>query len=389
MAPNRQKLIDLVGTVYEAAGDANFWESFLGKLAQTAAADSAALVMHQFGHEVHTVSAGWMVDPEATRLYQEHYGSLDVWAIRGRSKPAGTVCTSESLCLHEEFVKTGFYNDFMARYGIAHGMFGLVENTPTRWASLSLFRSSRAKEFQHFDLEIINFLIPHIQKAFKLHFQLSELEARTSCLEGALDLLSTGIIFVGEYGQVLLMNSTAEKSVRRNDGLSVVYGKLRALRHEESECLQSMIGRAIRTGCGRGLSAGGTLFVSRANGRPLSITVAPLRHVNIGLGQHSSAVLFVSNPDENVELPVDLLRRCYGLTAAKARLTMVLLEGRSIKEAADLCNVTHNTAKSQLKSIFLKTEVQRQGELVRLFLKQSPVNGAAFASTGNREDGVS
>ena len=389
MAPNRQKLIDLVGTVYEAAGDATFWESFLGKLAQTAVADSAALVMHHFGNEVHTVSAGWMVDPEATRLYQEHYGSLDVWAIRGRSKPVGTVCTSESLCLHEEFVKTGFYNDFMARYGIVHGMFGLVENSSTRWASLSLFRSSRAKEFRHFDLEIIHLLIPHIQRAFKLHFQLSQLEARTTSLEGALDMLSTGIIFVGAYGQVLLMNSTAERLVRRNDGLSVVYGKLRALRHEESECLQSMIAGAIRTGCGKGLGAGGTLFVSRATGRPLSITVAPLRHLNNGLGQDPSAVLFVSNSDENVELPVDLLRRCYGLTAAEARLTMVLVGGCSIKEAADLCNVTHNTAKSQLKSILMKTEVRRQGELVRLLLKQSPVNGEAFASTGKREYEVS
>jgi DNA-binding CsgD family transcriptional regulator len=386
MAPNRQKLIDLVGTVYEAAGDATFWESFLGKLAQTAVADSAALVMHHFGHEVHTVSAGWMVDPEATRLYQEHYGSLDVWAIRGRSKPVGTVCASESLCLHEEFVKTGFYNDFMARYGIVHGMFGLVENSSTRWASLSLFRSSRAKEFRPSDLEIIDLLIPHIRRAFKLHFQLSELEARTTSIERALDMLSAGIIFVGVYGQVVLMNSTAERLVRREDGLSVVQGKLRALRHGESERLQAMIAGAIRTSAGKGLSAGGTLFISRATRRPLSITVAPLRHLHVGLGQRPCAVLFLSNPDENVELPIDLLRRCYGLTAAEARLTMVLLEGRSLKEATDSCNVTRNTAKSQLKSIFLKTEVQRQSELVRLLLKQSPVSGEA--SCGSRETGA-
>ena len=87
-----------------------------------------------------------------------------------------------------------------------------------------------------------------------------------------------------------------------------------------------------------------------------------------GLSQRPAAVLFVSDPDQNVELPVDLLRRCYRLTPAEARLAVALLEGHSLKEAADSGRVTHNTAKSQLKSIFLKTDVKRQSELIRLLL---------------------
>lgn len=53
------------------------------------------------------------------------------------------------------------------------------------------------------------------------------------------------------------------------------------------------------------------------------------------------------------------------------RLLQLEVEGRSLKEAADLCGVTHNTAKSQLKSVFWKTEVKRQGELIRLLLNTS------------------
>jgi DNA-binding CsgD family transcriptional regulator len=48
-----------------------------------------------------------------------------------------------------------------------------------------------------------------------------------------------------------------------------------------------------------------------------------------------------------------------------------LLEGRSLKEAADLSGVAHNTAKSRLKSIFLKTQVQRQSELIKPLLAGS------------------
>lgn len=52
---------------------------------------------------------------------------------------------------------------------------------------------------------------------------------------------------------------------------------------------------------------------------------------------------------------------------------MVLLEGHSLKEAADSSGVTYNTIKSQLKIIFLKTNVQRQGELIRLLLNTAGV----------------
>jgi DNA-binding CsgD family transcriptional regulator len=57
---------------------------------------------------------------------------------------------------------------------------------------------------------------------------------------------------------------------------------------------------------------------------------------------------------------------------AGMRLTRTLLEGRSVKEMAELCRVTQNTAKCQLKSIFAKTQVQRQAELVRLLLNHTP-----------------
>jgi DNA-binding CsgD family transcriptional regulator len=52
---------------------------------------------------------------------------------------------------------------------------------------------------------------------------------------------------------------------------------------------------------------------------------------------------------------------------------MVLLEGHSLKGAAELCGVTLNTAKSQLKGVFAKTQVQRQAELIRVLLNTGVV----------------
>lgn len=146
MLPSKQVLTNLIGSVYDAAAEPTLWAPFLEQLAKTSRADSAALVMHQFGTE-HTVSASWKLDPDGTRLYQQHYGSVDVWTMKAQSKPAGYVCTSDSLCPLEELATTEFYNDFLSRYDIAHGMFGLLEHNETSVASISLYRGLLSGEF--------------------------------------------------------------------------------------------------------------------------------------------------------------------------------------------------------------------------------------------------
>ena len=381
MLPSKRALTELIGSVYDAAGDPAQWETFLGRLAQVSRADSAALLMHNVGRERYTVSASWKLDPEASRSYQEYYSSIDVWAIRGRPKPAGYLCTSESLCRPQELASTEIYNDFLIRYGIVHGMFGVIENNASRWASLSLYRDLSSNEFQVSDLDTVNLLIPHIQRAFRLHFQLSESAARAEEVETALNLLSTGVIFVAPQGEIVQMNSRADDLLRGKDGLLLMKGKLSASSPEESRHLQAVIKGATRTSNGDGLSAGGTLLVSRMDKRPLAVTVAPLRNTKLRLTQRAAAILFISDPDRNPELPIDLLRRCYGLTQAEARLAMILLEGQSLKEAADISGVTHNTAKSQLKSIFWKTQVKRQGELIRLFLNTAGIDHPRIESS--------
>jgi DNA-binding CsgD family transcriptional regulator len=252
-------------------------------------------------------------------------------------------------------------------------MFGLVETKGSRLASVSIYRNSASKQFEATDLDILRFLLPHMRRAFKLHFQFSESKARAEGTEIALNMLKNGVIFIGDKGQVVLVNRCADALLRRKDGIHLENGKLTAKRHLESAALQSMIAAATQTGNGKSLSAGGAILINRENGRPLSITVAPLPNTTMALEKRPAAVLFISDPDQNSELPVGLLQRCYGLTAAEARLAILLVEGRALNEAADFCGVTRNTAKTQLKNVFAKTQVQRQGELIRLLLRSFPL----------------
>ena len=58
----------------------------------------------------------------------------------------------------------------------------------------------------------------------------------------------------------------------------------------------------------------------------------------------------------------------HGITRAEARLASMLADGMSMEEAAEALLVSIQTVRSQLKSVFAKTGVTRQAELVALLL---------------------
>ena len=63
-----------------------------------------------------------------------------------------------------------------------------------------------------------------------------------------------------------------------------------------------------------------------------------------------------------------MLSDVYGLTPAEAELAELLVQGRTLEQAAKIRHVTLNTTRSQLKQVFAKTETSRQGELLKLML---------------------
>jgi DNA-binding CsgD family transcriptional regulator len=370
MLPGNEALSKLLSSLYDAATDPTLWNPFLKQLAHDTRATSAALVMHDFDHALCTVSSSWELNPEADCLYQEYYHAVDVWAQRGLAKPAGYVCSSESLCLLPEIRTTEIYNDFMARFGIEHGMFSVIENTPSRFASASLYRNQSSPEFETSGLETLRFLAPHLQRAFKLHLQFSELGSRSTGFETALDMISTGVILFAASAKIASMNRSASALIGERDGLFATHDGLKAEREAESALLTNAIQRAALSSQGNG-GAGGTVFVSRRTRCPLQILISPIRNSAVNRLGAITAIAFVIDPSRRQRPAQDILRTLFGLTPAESRVALLLGDGHAPREIAGMIGVTDNTVRSQIKSIFSKTGVKRQGELIRLLVSNT------------------
>jgi len=166
-------------------------------------------------------------------------------------------------------------------------------------------------------------------------------------LEIALDVFPMGIVFLEPKGKVVFMNRSAAALVAERDGLIASRAGLRAKVQAESDLLAKAILDACSTSVSKGLSAGGTVFVSRRARPPLQIEVSPIRNSAIQASQRISAVGFVSDPLQRRGPPQELLRALYGVTPAECRVAVLLADGHAPRKIATIVGVTDNAVRSQ------------------------------------------
>lgn len=65
----------------------------------------------------------------------------------------------------------------------------------------------------------------------------------------------------------------------------------------------------------------------------------------------------------------ELLQNTHGLTPAEGRVAVLLLEGRSAREAADFLGVSYHTVRTQIREIYAKLGVDSRARLVKLMLE--------------------
>lgn len=101
-----------------------------------------------------------------------------------------------------------------------------------------------------------------------------------------------------------------------------------------------------------------------------ALSVLVRRH-NTGPGEtprkDAVALYFGSKPPEKL-VSTDSLKTLFGLSKAEVRLAMGLVQGIPLEDIADNHNVSKNTVRVQLQSLYRKTGTSRQHELVTRLL---------------------
>ena len=369
MLPREGKLADLLGLLYEGTTDDNAWNPFLREVAIAVGGESAAFMLGKPDLDLHLVSHHWGQDPEGVRLYTEHYGKVDVWAARALQIPTTEwLGPSEALCPFDELARTEFFNDFLLRFEAVHGLFGAVQDLGGVFSNLSIFRSRKRGPFEQRAVNLLRFLSPHIARAYRIHFQLADLKAYSLSLQTALDSSPTGILLLDRNCRVVTMNLAARATIDRNDGLLVRHGRLQTDGAKEFAILENLLSNAGPK-CGKRLGLAGSMVVHRKNHTALHVRVTPAGKLPLAQENPVTAIVFVNDPAQRTRPSREVLNSLFGLTPAESRVALLLTDGHSTREIAEMIGIKSSTLKSQLSSIYRKTSTSRQSELMRLMMQ--------------------
>jgi DNA-binding CsgD family transcriptional regulator len=369
----------LVGLAYQAALQPGEWENFLCALAEQT--DSAVAGIHwtdkSNGSPVFVADTG--LRGEGKKEYSEHFAkTCPRFQAAFRLRP-GAVFVDYDVISEREMNRHELYEDFLPRQGLRYVAGIVAINDETQHCGFGAQRSRRQGHFEGADLDLVRQVAPHVVRAVQMQKHLQTLSTATDSLTAALDGLRLGVIFVDAVGRPVVMNRAAEAILAEGDGLTSARRQLVAATASATAALGRAINAAAATSAGEGLEPGRAMTLPRPSGeRALEVIVSPVPRNDERIGVADvAAALIVSDPNSAPNLPLETLRRLYGLTPAEANVAAALAQGHSLREYAEQTGRRVQTVRKTTKKVFAKTETTRQAELVARLLK----GPAGFASS--------
>jgi DNA-binding CsgD family transcriptional regulator len=278
------------------------------------------------------------------------------------------VHTDEDWMPKEDLIRTEYYNDYLKPIDAHSTLWIRLEARDRDAATINIGGSIRRGRFDPKDLDIARAYQPHLIRAFKLGQKIGADRRRRRDIDALLDLSSSGVFLLDATGSVCYVNRRAERMLAGNV-ITVRDGKLRAVQPAASKKLEGLI--AIAGAVDPAVRSGGSMALPTRDGaKPFSVLVTPVgrdRFAQLRVG--ASVCVCLTDLEGEGMLPEGALRDVLGLTPAETRLAQALFQGTSLQEAAVQFDLSPNTLRAQLSSIFGKTQTNRQAELIALLAR--------------------
>lgn len=188
----------------------------------------------------------------------------------------------------------------------------------------------------------------------------------TGILE-AFETSNRGAALINRNGQIFKVNKVAERLLHGD--VRIEKGRIIAADRAACEQLERAVGKLLNHSSS---ALRPPVAFERRGRRPLLVYPAKLDSMTRNALADCQVVLIFVDTEALPRPPEAALQTGLRLTEAEARLAVHLAQGQPLEKAADCIGVAKETARSQLKSIFAKTDCHRQAELVAIlstFLK--------------------
>ena len=353
--------------IYEGVLESPPWEALLKALESYMHVSSATIVLRRprFSEPGYTV----YLYSESDRGALEEFTNEAYRDSPFAQLPEKKVFTLEDRVAHSE-LNTDQFSKFLNAYDVSDLMgFDVFDKATGIRLRLRLVRTGSAPAFSQKDRTRLASMIPLMDKALKLY----SAHTRNSFIEGfykeLLGSMGVASIVLNEKLEVLSSNKEAKKILKAKDGLFVLRNGLRCGESSDQRKMlnicQALVGSSRSKGSA--LQSQSMSIARKGSEAKWDVHIRIIKEKKVSFGGRGPILVLLLQGRGNAVAPSPArLIEKFGVTPAEAKLIPLLVDGLTLTAAAKALGVSRNTARAQLSSIFVKTGVNRQTQLVKL-----------------------
>jgi DNA-binding CsgD family transcriptional regulator len=271
--------------------------------------------------------------------------------------PRKGIFVDQDFITESEMESDPFYKELLALHGIKWGA-GVGFRVEGNWWLAKILRSPAQGAFGESDQHRLSDIARHLSRACEMSLLLRR--NRVQGLVEALFALDLGAIAIDTGGRAVVLNRIAEGLMGKD--IDVVRGHLTATDAAINDAIERMVHGLLQ-----GNSAPENVVVPQPGGQyPLVLQACRITETGDSLLPSICGIVVISNPNRRPAGNRDLMGETFGLSRSESAIVGQLVKGHSIAEAANHMQLSRETVRSHLKSIFQKTNTHRQSELVML-----------------------
>lgn len=362
---------ELINAIYEEPLATQPWQQ-LATLRKAMEAQDIYLVMRQPADG--DVGLAFFDGPFASASPHASYYSQQLYTLDPfLNLPPNTPVLLSDVIDEEELMQLEYYRLALAPDNIFYMLGVNIRNEEGLRANLRFTRNRSQPPFGEKEKRLCEDLIPHLARALRIYNRLRELESERVIYADAMTQLAMATIFLDERRGIVTTNPAADYLLAKKDGFGIIDGRFQLQSPMQHRRLCQLIDEVVQAQRSGEIDLARALLVDSKSGESrfsLIVRSMPPSERPESLGEPVIA-LFISSPDQPIEASTDLLRELFGLTPAEAKLAVLLTNGFTIEALSTELGISPHTTRAHLRSIFSKTNVSRQSQLVRLILSSA------------------
>lgn len=309
-----------------------------------------------------TIALG--VDVARAGAVERELREPDPWSkgyIEKFGHSVGHVCLGSELCTADEIANSK-WSSFIREQDLVDVLmvtfeFRLPEANHSRIAVATLHRSGGSQLFSQTEKQLMSELLSDLKRIAIVTYSIRHARTRRYLLDRAMSVLADAVVIVDEYKKHVFSNQASRQHFIENerDSSAPIEWKLASMKSQIAPLIDRVLSEqlALQTS------------ITRQDDPPLILDVSPILveagEQNRFLTDH--VVITIKDPTRAIVLRRETLQMVYGLTGAESEVAIAVFQGSDPKDIARDRGVSPQTIRSQIKTIYQKTDVSSRSQL--------------------------